>query len=64
MQPKQNITRLEKTALDNLSKNTEIIIKSADKGGGVVIMDKAYCFEETHNILSDFVRSKILQIIR
>ena len=34
-----NITKLERNALDDLVKNEEIIIKKADKGGCIVIMD-------------------------
>jgi len=35
-----NISRLESAAIKNLKGNPDIIIKSADKGGAVVVMDK------------------------
>lgn len=35
-----NCSREERTSLGNLSKNSEIIIKKADKGGSIVIMNR------------------------
>ena len=35
-----NLTEKEREALDNLSKNEDIVIKPADKGGALVIMEK------------------------
>ena len=35
-----NLTEKEREALENLSKNEDIVIKPADKGGALVIMDK------------------------
>ena len=37
---KQNLTKLEKSALRELSKNTDKVFKKADKGSAVVIMNR------------------------
>ena len=37
-----NISKDEQVALRKLITNKDIIIKSTDKGGGLVLMDKAY----------------------
>lgn len=46
--------------MNNLSKNTDIVIKTADKGGGIVILDKTYYMEEADNILANEDYYKIL----
>lgn len=50
---KHNLSLNEKKALKTLSSNTEIIIKSADKGGGTVILDKNDYLKEAERLLSD-----------
>lgn len=42
----ENLTRSQKLAIDHLAKNESIIIKPADKGGAVVVMDKEKYVEE------------------
>ena len=44
--PKQNINNDERNALKELKQNQDIIIKKADKGGTLVIMNKDYYKEE------------------
>ncbi|CAG2192513.1 unnamed protein product [Mytilus edulis] len=39
---KQNLSRREKKSLEELKNNPSIILKEADKGGGIVIMDKTF----------------------
>ena len=46
-----NLTRNERKALDSLANDTSIVIKEADKGGGIVIMNK------------DFYKRKILEML-
>lgn len=50
---RRNLTRKEKLALKQLSKNKEIVIRAADKGGGVVIQYFFTYHREAPNILSD-----------
>ncbi|XP_077151982.1 uncharacterized protein LOC143815994 isoform X1 [Ranitomeya variabilis] len=46
-----NLTVVEKQALDTLRSNKSIIIKPADKGGAVVVMDRIqYCSEITKQL--------------
>lgn len=47
-----NLTHLEQTVLDQLT-NTNIIIKSADKEGGVVIQNRINYIAEAQRLLSD-----------
>uniref|UniRef100_A0A8C5PK16 Uncharacterized protein n=1 Tax=Leptobrachium leishanense TaxID=445787 RepID=A0A8C5PK16_9ANUR len=49
----QNLTRHEKEALCQLAENREIVIKPADKGGGLVILSKEQYKKEALRILSD-----------
>ena len=37
-----NITHNERFAIDSLAKDTSIVIKEADKGGGIVIVNKEF----------------------
>ena len=50
---KFNITLLERKAISSLQENSEIVIKEADKGGAVVIMNssfyKSLCEETLHD---------------
>ncbi|XP_075462091.1 protein-arginine deiminase type-2 isoform X2 [Ascaphus truei] len=50
---KHNLTKIEIDAVKSLESNTQIVIKGADKGGGIVIMDSAYYKKESMRILSD-----------
>ncbi|XP_063406014.1 uncharacterized protein LOC134689974 [Mytilus trossulus] len=50
---KYNLTREEKTALQNLKSDKSIIIKEANKGNAVVIMDREYYRDSILNILQD-----------
>ena len=50
---KDNLTKGEKTALRLLKQEKSIIIKQADKGGAVVIMDKQLYLKEAHRQLND-----------
>ena len=48
-----NITRNERKAIDNLEKDTSIVIKEADKGGGIVIMNKEFYKRKVLQMLDD-----------
>ena len=50
---KPNITREERQALQTLKNNRNIIIKKADKGGGIVIMDTSYYVDKVNECLSN-----------
>ena len=50
---KQNISRDEQQALNNLKNDANIIIKQADKGGAIVIMDKSHYKEMVLEQLND-----------
>ena len=50
---RSNLTVQERQALDDLSTNEKIIIKPADKGGRIVIMDKAEYISACERDLSD-----------
>ncbi|XP_073417913.1 uncharacterized protein [Dendrobates tinctorius] len=50
---KRNLSSIERVALERLEKNTNLVIKSADKGGGIVIQDKTDYVNEAFRILSD-----------
>ena len=50
---RQNIPRSQKQALNTLQKDTGIVIKEADKGGAIVIMDKNYYKEKILEQLND-----------
>ena len=50
---KQNLSLSEEKALKSLAKDESIIIKEADKGGAVVIMNKDYYEAKIMNMLSD-----------
>ncbi|CAJ0928468.1 unnamed protein product [Ranitomeya imitator] len=48
-----NMTRAEKLAINSLRSNKKLIIKPAEKGGAVVVMDKQYYIREIRSQLSD-----------
>lgn len=48
-----NITREEKLALDDLQKDADIVIKSADKGGATIILNRSDYQTECHRQLSN-----------
>ena len=50
---RDNLPNSERTALNELHKNDDIIIKEADKGGTVVIMSKTYYYEIVMKHLRD-----------
>lgn len=47
-----NISKKERSALDSLKQNKDIVIKEADKGSAVVIMDCKYYIEKVNNLLN------------
>ena len=49
----RNLSREEQQALQNLRKYDDIIIKQADKGSAVVIMDKEAYLQEAIGQLND-----------
>ena len=48
-----NITCNERKAIDNIAKDTSIAIKEADKGGGIVIMNKEFYKRKLLQMLDD-----------
>lgn len=57
---KANLSKGEKLALKSLRENTEIVIRQADKGGGVVVQDyEDYNAEATKILLDREYYSKI-----
>ncbi|CAJ0968586.1 unnamed protein product [Ranitomeya imitator] len=50
---RHNLSSSEKQALDTLSENRDIVIKPADKGGAIVIMNKHHYVTEIRRQLSD-----------
>ena len=59
--PKNNLTLDESKALNNLKNNSNIIIKSADKGGALTILDRDAYIEEAYRQLNDPKYYKKLQ---
>lgn len=55
-----NITVRERKAIQSLTHNTDIVIKSADKGSAVVIMNKSDYLSEVHRQLSNRLHYKPL----
>ncbi|CAJ0958904.1 unnamed protein product [Ranitomeya imitator] len=56
-----NLSRSEKVALRSLRDNKQIIIKPADKGGAIVVMDRTSYSQEIHRQLSDQETYAIIQ---
>ena len=50
---RSNLTREEQNALKELKDDSEIIIFEADKGGAVVVMDRAYYADKMFEMLND-----------
>ena len=50
---RSNLTKLEQTALNNLRKNDNIVIKPADKGGATVLMNKSAYLTEAYRQLGN-----------
>ena len=57
---KQNISVEENNSLKNLAARSDIIIKKADKGGKIVVMDKNIYIQNCLNQLSDTIFYKKL----
>ncbi len=51
--PTHNLSKKEHVLLDELSTNDDIILRSADKGGAIVILDKHKCISEAHHQLNN-----------
>uniref|UniRef100_A0A8C5M903 Uncharacterized protein n=1 Tax=Leptobrachium leishanense TaxID=445787 RepID=A0A8C5M903_9ANUR len=58
---RSNITKEETRALNSLCKNKELIIKPADKGGGVVVLSKDKYEREALRLLGDTTTYKYLE---
>ena len=54
--PQQNLSKEEFTALTNLGKNKDIIIKKSDEGNSVVIVNKDTYVKRMENLLSDQIK--------
>ena len=48
-----NLSKEERTALTNLRKRSDVVIKPADKGSGTVIMDYSWYINECYRQLND-----------
>ena len=57
-----NISKAETSALDNLSKNMDIIIIRPDKGNGVVILNRSDYIEKVEALLADASKFSKLDI--
>ena len=51
--PSYNITAKERKAIESLRNNKQLIIKEADKGAAIVLMNRDYYVERAHQILED-----------
>ena len=58
---KSNLTRQETKALHSLKKRTDIVIKPADKGSAVVVMDRDHYISEAERQLNDKDFYKLLE---
>lgn len=58
---KHNLSKRERDALNSLTKNEQIIIKPADKGGAVVVMDKSSYIIEAQRQLGNNIYYEQLQ---
>lgn len=48
-----NMSKKELVAIEQLSQNDTLILKPADKGGALVVMDTSFYVEEIHRQLND-----------
>ena len=55
---KSNISKNEWEAIKSLKENDSIVIKEADKGGAVVVMNKTHCYIMVVKVLQDEVTYK------
>ncbi|XP_063077568.1 uncharacterized protein LOC134467623 [Engraulis encrasicolus] len=52
---KWNLTKVERKALDELKDNTDIVVKSADKGGAIIVQNaKDYAAEALRQLNNDY----------
>ena len=58
---KSNISKHEWQNILNLKKNKDIIMKEADKGGAVVIMNPKHCFKMISDHLNDKTIYKMVE---
>ncbi|CAH2299608.1 Hypothetical predicted protein, partial [Pelobates cultripes] len=58
---RMNLNKEEQQALADLRENKEVVIKPADKGGGIVLMDREYYIEESLRQLNDGITYKKLK---
>ena len=56
---KNNITQAEMAALKKLKNNTKLVIKKADKGGGIAVLDLEQYVNKIDGMLSDFNTYKL-----
>ena len=59
--PVSNLSEAELNALENLTKNKNLVIQKADKGNTVVIINKNDYKTKIQNILSDSTKFKKLE---
>jgi hypothetical protein len=60
---KSNVTRAEREAINSLSVDSSIVIKEADKGSLIVIMDKSFYKAKIENMLNDKKTYSIQKIV-
>ena len=59
--PRDNLDKIERAAIKTLQRNKEIIIKPADKGAAIVVMDKEDYIKEAERQLANKVHYKHLE---
>ncbi len=57
---RSNLTKIERKALTSLGSNKDIIIKEADKGSAVIIMDRQFYSDKIRDMLGDTTTYKII----
>ncbi|CAH2283132.1 Hypothetical predicted protein, partial [Pelobates cultripes] len=58
---KENLTKRKKQALKSLKDNRELVIRQADKGGSIVVLNRDDYMKESQRILGDSNTYKILK---